>query len=713
MGSITIKKNGAQVNYNLAYLDFEKATAANTANGGSTDLSSLASITNNILASGTLQNVPAGAESSFYVFKSDSLPAGVILSTPSGAVHDSSNVLYLGVGNESGSKYTDYFTPLADDSKPDPDEVLDPYDPIQKSIFRELNASSVAYYIGLPKAGNAGEIAGYKWNASATAFFETENGGRFGACCGAVPAAAAGNACFGVIVHSFNSLSYYGPSGSSTPAVTGNQPRNYVYGYESMPYGPNFGGSFIINYPSNGVDWTTHVRSDIAWSITDADAKVYFECSAEFVCTTINGKLFAGLAACHWNSSGRIDAVQVTLLPAWFWGAGSMDLSFDFDIPDYNDTWYGPDSSPNPGGAGGYIVRQGAAQIADVPARSYWSFIGQSDAGTHCYLINGTALAQLQKALWNSLVTDEFKQYILSCIVALHQMPNELMPAPNAANAVSSVTIGNIPVPITGGAKAQIINPFVSAYKVCSFSASDSKQSLGYFNGGNYLDYEPNVQITLFLPFAGTLQLSASQCIGGSIDVYAASNASNGDVIYTVVTTSDGKILKDADGAPVVNTYYVAGNCAMPIMISGTTTGQKQRQSDVFSAIGGAVTVMTGAAAMNAGAVAHGALGILEAKNSLDHIQQNAITAGGIAGSIAGIGQKQVVLRVTRPVKAYDKSWIDLGGIRSEMSGLLGKAKTTDSSSFTVVKYCNTSTLRATEAEKAEALTLLQGGVYL
>lgn len=709
MGSISLKKNGVPITYNLAYLDYEKAVAANTANAGSTDLGSLYQITANILASGTLQNIPDGADSTFYFFKCNSLPAGVIKSVPADPVHsDALNVFYLGVKNQSNTTYLDYFQPLAEDLRPEPLQDTDPFNPDQNCAF--VAAPGAAYLSTFSRASSDPD-AEYFWNNSSVAFFDTENGGRFGGYFGPAPAGiGCGLSC---IVHSFNSFTYYGPSPENVTSITGNRPSTYVYGYPSMPYGPSFDGDSIIPYPGNGVDWTAHAVSDHTWSISDTAGKVFFDVSAEFVCTSINGKLYAGLAACHWNNAGRIDQIQVMLLPAWFFGAGSMDLTFDFEIPDFESTWYGPTSSANPGGAGGYTVRQGETQIASAPAASYWSFVTQGVGGAHCYLVNGAALAKLQDALWSDLMTDEVKQYILSCIIAVHQMPNELMPAPDANHAVSSVMIGNIPVPIAGGAKAQIVDPFVPAFKVASFEASDRWNSLAYFNGGNYLDYEPNVQITLFLPFAGTLQISPSQCIGGKIEIYATSNASNGDLIYTVVTTSDGKLLRDADGGPVKNTFFVSGNSAMPIVLTGTTTGQKQRTSDVFSAIGGALSVVAGAATGNVAGIASGIRGMAEAENSLSHIQQNAISAGGIAGSAAGIGMKQIILRITRPVKAYDKSWIDLGGIRSEMTGKLSKVKTEDSSAFTIIKFCELSGISAPDAVKNEILDLLKGGVYL
>lgn len=705
MGSISIQKNGSMKTYNLAFLDWQKAQAANVANSGSTDLGDLLYTRSEILASGTLQNVPDGASSTFYVFKSTNFPASMIKSYTRLSEQTYNRIVCFGEYQETGDKISEWLFPIAAADLPPTNHVMDITSAAE--ICYIAQAGYIANFSPVYKTG--GDVSGLQYNSHSVAYFQTIAGGTFGASYTPAPGSASNKNCCAVQIHSYGCMKYYkngSQYGAGGKVITGNQ------AFGGKPYGPMFDALDLIPYPSNEVDYNAHAESSEEFLITDADAKITDDVSAEFVCTVINGETFVGLAACHW-SSGVIDKVQVTLLPAWFFGAGALDLSFDFEIPDYSDTWYGPGTVPNPGGSGGYTVRQNSAQIATVPARSYWSFIGQGDAGTHCYLINGTALAKLQAALWNSLVTDEFKQYILSCIVSVHQMPNELMPTPNASNAVSSVVIGNIPVPISGGAKAQIVDPFVAAYKVCTFSASDSKQSLAYYNGGNYLDYEPHVSITLFLPFAGTLQLSASQCIGGKIEVYVASNASNGDCVYTVVTTSDAKILKDADGSPVVNTYYIAGNSAMPILISGTTTGQKQRQSDIYSMIGGAVTMATGAAAGNVGSVAHGFLSMAESQNSLDHIQQNAIAAGGIAGSIAGIGQKQVILRVTRPVKAYDKSWIDLGGIRSEMSGKLEKAKTEDSSAFTVVKYCNTSTLRATEAEKAEVLSLLKGGVYL
>ena len=199
MASITIKKNGAQVNYNLAYLDYQKADAANTANAGSTNLGDLIYIQGNILASGTLQNAPAGADTDFYIFKCDSLPAGVLLSTPQGAVHESGNVMYLGPLNQSGTKYLDFFSPIADDVKPAINEVIDPFNITQKNFY-VMDAGANSFLIGVTKAASSQPaIDAYKWNANGTAIFETENGGMFGAFCGAVPGSDSAHAALGVI----------------------------------------------------------------------------------------------------------------------------------------------------------------------------------------------------------------------------------------------------------------------------------------------------------------------------------------------------------------------------------------------------------------------------------------------------------------------------------------------------------------------------------
>ena len=69
MAEIRLTINGRLRNVNLALLDWTEAGAINTERGGVTTLDDLIFERSNALCSGSLQNVPAGADDNFFIFK--------------------------------------------------------------------------------------------------------------------------------------------------------------------------------------------------------------------------------------------------------------------------------------------------------------------------------------------------------------------------------------------------------------------------------------------------------------------------------------------------------------------------------------------------------------------------------------------------------------------------------------------------------------------
>lgn len=701
MGSISIKKNGRMRNFDLSYLDWSKCIRANTENQGATDLGSLVYTVDQILAQGTLVNVPDGATDKFYIFKSTNFPNSLIQGYTPIREQRGGRVLYYGAFQEPGDLIQEFFTPCTEDNRPPANHTMDLTNPDEiKYWFKNLGITQ--YPMNWYKTG--ADTSGAFINENAAGYFETYAGCTFGATMDVVGGTHYG-LTQGLQVHSFGPWRYL--TSLDSWAIAGN------LAWGGKPWGPKYDGQLIINYPSNEVGYNAYARSSVDWSMMEDDRELAYigdDITAEFVATSIDNVLYVGLAACHWSGS-VIDQMQVTLLPAWFWGRESLELDWDFDTPDIDDAWYGPNVHPDAGAEGSYEYTQMPANDNSLPSESFYSHMTNGMGGTRVYMCNYGAIADIVNKFWTSGDSDAVKTRMNQGIISVHQLPHPLV-GTQAGDAVSYMSLADQSVALSSGSMARIINPYNSG-------------TIGTFEQGLsaildcYLDYEPYTTVSLFLPFAGTIQIPASQCIGGSITVKYFGDCTTGDIVYEI-TCNAGKRVKDAGGAPLRNHYYVTGNCAIPIPITGLTTGFQQRLTSTLGAVGSAVTTAAGVALTISGApmigipmAAASAAGFATSAYSALEPTKTVITGGSVGGSMSGLGSKQVILKVTRPKKAYDKNWLVLGGTRSELDSTLSKFETEYSTTMTKVKFVNVNTINATATEKQAIKHLLMEGVYL
>jgi len=706
MGSISIKRNGSMRNFDLSYLDWAKAQAANTANSGNTDIGDLIFTRENCLCEGTLNtsNIPEGATNKFYIFKSNNFPNSLIQGYTPKDEQRGGRVLYFGAFQEYGDNINDFFPEAPADDRPPSNYTIDVTNPEEFKWWGRLgNASS--YYGPVYKTGN--NVPEIYLNYNALGYFETMAGCTFGASMDMLGGNNFGVTA-GIQIHSYGPYQYLNDNAGRTPTLTGNQ------AYGGKPWGPQYDGQQIIPYPSNEVAYNAYTRSLRDWSIFADDvaiADIGDDITAEFVATAIDNVLYAGLAACRWEGN-HIAEIQVTLLPAWFWGRESMELDWDFDTPDIDDSWFGPTVQPDAGADGSYQYTQLPANDNSLPAENIYSHMTNGIGGTRVYMCNSGAITDIIRCFWeDNDLSDKEKTRMNQGIIAVHQLPHPLVGTQYGSD-MSYLSLADKSVKLSSGSMARIINPLNSG-------------TLGTFSNGLaaildcYLDYEPYTTVSLFLPFAGTIQIPASQCIGGSITVKYYGDCTTGDIVYEIKCVA-GKRVKDANGSPLVNHYYVSGNCAIQIPITGITNGFQQRLSSTLGAVGSGLSVAAGVALTIAGDPVHGiplaaggAAGFWASSYSALEPNKTIITGGALGGSLSGIGQKQVILKVTRPKKAYDKNWLVLGGIRSELDATLDKFSTEYSTTMTRVKFVNVNTINATNTEKDEIQKLLMGGVYL
>lgn len=712
MGSISIKKNGITRNFDLSYLDWAKAQEVNVTNNGWTSLDELVYTGDDALIEGTLNaNIPQGGANKFYIFKSSNFPASLIQGYTPIREQRGGRVLYFGAFQEPGDLIQDFFTPIPDDELPPPNHVMDYTLEDELSVWAKVNGLTT-YPAVVYKTGNTVASGSLFRNYNAVGYFQTLTGCEFGASLDVVPGNEFG-VREGIQIHSFGADRYYHTGGSNYGTgglrITGNQ------AWGGKPFGPKYQGQLIIDYASNEVSYNAYIASlDGDWSIMEDDRELAYikdDITAEFVATAINNTLYAGLAACHWTGN-HIDRIQVTLLPAWFWGRESMELDWDFDTPDIDDSWFGPTVQPDAGADGSYQYTQLPANDNSLPAENIYSHMTNGIGGTRVYMCNAGAVTDIIRCFWeDNDLSDKEKTRMNQGIIAVHQLPHPLVGTQSGSD-MSYLSLADKSVKLSSGSMARIINPLNSG-------------TLGTFSNGLaaildcYLDYEPYTTVSLFLPFAGTIQIPASQCIGGSITVKYFGDCTTGDIVYEIKCVA-GKRVKDANGSALVNHYYVSGNCAIQIPISGMTNGFQQRLSSTLGAVTSGVGVAAGVALSISGNPAigipmavGGAAGFTASSYSALEPTKTVITGGALGGSLSGIGQKQVILKVTRPKKAYDKNWLVLGGIRSELDANLSKFETEYSTTMTKVKFVNVNTINATNTEKDEIQKLLMGGVYL
>ena len=705
-------------NFPVGYIDWAEATRINTQYGTTP------------LENDNLQNVfdcisqrtvnpdalpEQSSNAKWYIFRTKHVTPKLLKGYMPISEQKGGAVLYYGAFQKTGDEVLSFFPQDTDWTMPPRNTPVDIKTENRHFVLDSNNTPCPLFWVSPTEEGKTPYV---NWNS--IGFFKTENGGKFGASLCINEAAGQSQKASSVIVHSFGDYRYMNHS-SATRSLRGNWWHNSISNTDHAYY-PKFGANeMFLGTPNNDNCLNSTAVSATRWALDEGAMLLKNDVSAEFFCTVINDEKYVGLAACEWDDDA-ITAIEICLLPAWFWG--NVNYEIDEDLPDAEDIWYGPEVSPQPG-VGTHTITQGGVSDASgqLPTHTVWDLIRNSMGGAHVYKLNGSAYSELLTGLWTAL-SDEQRQATLGAIVAVHQIPNEITPLGSAATAVNTLAFGNIGAPlIHSGSTAHIVNPIVIRNHICSWSVDDRYNSLARTTGC-YLDFEPHTNVSLYLPFAGTVQIPASQCIGGSIVIDTICDASTGDLCYIITAKSDESILHDANNNPLENKYYATGNCAVSLPVFGTTTGERQKLSGVLEKVGAISQMVSGVAqAATPGGQLSGVSSVVSgmgryAMASYDsdprHISTQTINAGGISGNTSLIGPKQIILSVTRPAEAYDDFWIALNGTPANVKTKIFNIMTPKSDSVFAMDASNKIEFDdATVAEKAAIHDILVGGVYL
>lgn len=250
----------------------------------------------------------------------------------------------------------------------------------------------------------------------------------------------------------------------------------------------------------------------------------------------------------------------------------------------------------------------------------------------------------------------------------------------------------------TAGAHVNIYGTPVSKF-VCEFTVGNI--SVNEYYGGT-MDYAPNTNIEIYLPFCGLKKLDTNVVMNSTLTVKCTIDFLTGMVVYNVIVR---KIYEESELNSTIYTFN--GNCAVDYPV--TALDYSGKISGLMSTLVSGATM--GAAVLSGGIGAVGVAGGLGLMNSVNQTQgAPGRVQGGQLATIAGVlAPKQAYLIIERPYRKLADDYGKTKGFPSDMSARLG-----DLSGFTRVKECNLEYLsNATQDEYDEIEQLLKSGVIL
>ena len=210
---------------------------------------------------------------------------------------------------------------------------------------------------------------------------------------------------------------------------------------------------------------------------------------------------------------------------------------------------------------------------------------------------------------------------------------------------------------------------------------------------GSYLDYPPNTEISIFLPYIGLKSLSVQDVMARTIELRYHIDCLTGTCLAMLKCSGNG-----------LNSvmYQWAGNCNMQIPIAARDFSSIYSGAINLVATAG-IAAATGGTSMAASAIIAGA----SAKNILNldtHVRQG----GSIGGSSSYFGVQTPYLVITRPIDSTPTDFNEQTGRPSNLTGNVG-----DFSGFLQASYCHIENLIATEEEKNMIDSFLKSGIFL
>ena len=339
---------------------------------------------------------------------------------------------------------------------------------------------------------------------------------------------------------------------------------------------------------------------------------------------------------------------------------------------------------------GGFGSRDNTTAALDFPDLNIisQSSVIQPNANAHGIHIYALTLGQyndLYAELWSTQLSRQLRDTKFSPmqgIGALHKMACTSPAEPTAVN----IRLAGATLATTGYiVQSQFVKTVFPFTPIQRYS-------------GTFLDFSPHTEISVHLPFIGTVSVDPDVCVGGGLQICYIFDVLQGNCTAVI------KYTNRFGQSDIYGSY--SGNCAYQSIVSGSDNG--------FPAVRGAVqTLATGAVNFASGNFAGAALAAVSAGTSLATAEHSFTRSGNTSGNAAALGCTDLYITMTSPqdvntvendvnyrlknvgypaagggtVGSYEGHWLE-GIVHAEISG-------------------------ATEAEKAEIEARIRGGLFI
>lgn len=346
---------------------------------------------------------------------------------------------------------------------------------------------------------------------------------------------------------------------------------------------------------------------------------------------------------------------------------------------------HGPTSTPG-GGSGNFDGSSDSVDIPDLPSIS-----ALSSGFISTYSPTTSELQSLAGKLWTKDFTDQIEKLWNSPMEGVISL--QISFAPFATGAKREMKIGNY----NSGISSAVVN---SQFTTLDCGSINLKE---YW--GNFLDYAPNTELSIYLPFIGTRRLDVNNVMDGTLRVVYNIDVLNGTCVANLMIEKNG--LKSV-------IYTFSGNCNIQVPISNSSWGPAYSTaiSMLTSVVQGGASIIAGAASGNPVSASAGAgLGVGMVASTADSITKpmSSVATNGTIGSSAGaLSVRYPYLILNRPIQSLAKSYASESGFPSNITSKLSALN-----GYTKVLNIHLDGVKATETEKDELLSLLRAGVVL
>ena len=378
------------------------------------------------------------------------------------------------------------------------------------------------------------------------------------------------------------------------------------------------------------------------------------------------------------NITGNVNNSTVWL--GFFEGIKTVE-----QLPDTEPS--GPNSGTG-GGGGNFDNSSDNITVPTLPSS------GSLDTGfITMYRMSSGTMSQLRNVLWTSDFVENIYKLFNDPAEAIVSM--QITYAPLSAGVAQNVIIGNYHTDIS----AQKV---VEQYYKLDCGTINIKE---YW--GNFLDYSPNTNLSIYLPFIGIRPLDINNFMNGTIHLVYHIDAVTGNCVALISTIKDGidSII-----------YTHSGNCniQIPWTSKNFLDWQLKMVETGLSLAGTAYSVGTGTTAMTPYAM--GSLATATA-NSVVREHSNVNKGGSMTSNNGVLSVKYPYLILNRPIQSLPKNYNKYGGypsnITSVLSSLSGFTKVSDIHLDNIYSASDSGDVYATNAEKQELESLLKQGIII